>query len=144
LSVFADNGYSIPLPNLQKAFGELFSSCSKFNEIENSRGRKTLFADQNDSWSLVGGVIQSGQNLGLDDITLASGNYSVLAAGDYTLADADLTVTRDGVLAGKDTRHNKDASVSFQVRSTALHNVTLTNFKSTGPSFVLFAILNIK
>ena len=144
LAVFADNGYTVPLQNLKKAFDELDDSCSKFNELQIGRGQKPLFADRNGSWSLVGGVVQSGQRLGLYDIALSQGNYAVLAAGDYTLADADLTVTRDGVVAGRDSRHYKDAYVSFAVQSTTLHDVTLTNYKSNGSSFVMFAILSIK
>ena len=141
--VLSNNGYSIPLSNLTKAFDELFDSCSTFNDLEVTQGRKTVFAEKNESWSLVGGVVRTGQKLGIDNVSLTSGKHAIVAAGDNSLLDSDLKVTRDGLTVVSDTRLYKKAFVSFDVKSNAMHNVTLTNYKSNGLSFVIFAMLTV-
>ena len=138
LAILRKGGWNVPDSNFVDAMSTCIATCSQLG-----KERKDLhFHDQANQWSLFGGVLESGSEAALTNITMGSGKRILVAAGDNNAQDVDLfLLSSSGEVLTKDDEPDATPIFEYKTSSTSTYGVRVKNSKSKGPAMVIATIL---
>ena len=128
----------MPDTNFVDAMAKCIATCSQLG-----KERKELhFHDQDNQWSLFGGVLETGKEAALTNINMGSGKRILVAAGDGNAQNVDLFLLNSGgAVLEKDIEPDASPIFEYKTSGSSTYGVRVKNTRSKGPSMIIATIL---
>lgn len=139
LGILRKGGWSVPTNNLATAVARALAA----GEVASRGSRKSVFLDVRNQWSLFGGVLRSGEGVGMGQIVLTNGKHVFCAGADEHAEHVGLKLIDDHDHTVEEDTDN-DTAKMFEANTSSDHpyGVRISNENSDGPSMVVGVVVN--
>jgi hypothetical protein len=129
--------YSVPLDNLVSAFMKGLAQAALLSEAGGIR----WYHEGSNQWAMFGQVVEQGDSMRIQQLTMDERLHAVVAAGDDTAQDLDLFLRRQGRMLKSDDDLDATPMLSYYTSAGPGYEIEVKNVRSRGPSLVVATIV---
>ncbi|PHI20786.1 hypothetical protein CEQ90_05335 [Lewinellaceae bacterium SD302] len=138
LALLTTSGESIT----EEEFGKISTAFFEGGETLHQVSSGVKWHDLTNQWCLLGASLNDGQSWSMENLHLGDGEHYLYASGSDNSDNIDLSLKNvDGIISAVDEEPDEFPIMELNSSNSERYELTVTNTKSNGRSFIMIGIL---